>query len=312
LKTNTLYLRSFYLLLLFLCISCRPQAQQAEESLPANSLPWVTEAVNATNTQRVLFQSQLAGSLVSYHVFLPAAYHQEPSRRFPVLYWLHGSGGGQDGIPLLVNTLNRAMTEGLIKPFIIAFPNGLPYGMWSNDKAGRQPVENILIRELIPHLDASFRTLNSRSGRIIEGFSMGGYGAVRLGFSYPQLFGGISMWGAGPLQLDFSVVSPANQQLQPLIFSRVYGNDMAYFETLSPWRIAEKKHQDLPPNLPIRLFIGTADYSLIDNRNFHQHLRSLGIAHHYQELEGAGHIMPQLLQAVGSGNWSFYNSIFTE
>ncbi len=76
--------------------------------------------------------------------------------------------------------------------------------------------------------------------RLLEGFSMGGYGAARLGLTYYDRFAGFSMLGAGPLQLDFvnyphARTSPEQRQQ---IFDEVYGGDQKYFEAMSPWRIA--------------------------------------------------------------------------
>ncbi|MFZ4650768.1 MAG: alpha/beta hydrolase-fold protein [Rubrivivax sp.] len=70
------------------------------------------------------------------------------------------------------------------------FVNGLPARLWADSKDGASPVETVLIREVIPGVDRSFRTQASREGRILEGFSMGGYGAARLGFKHPELFAG--------------------------------------------------------------------------------------------------------------------------
>ncbi len=54
---------------------------------------WVLPEANAPGLRRVLFESKAAGQPVSCYVFTPKAYDAEKERRFPVLYWLHGSGG---------------------------------------------------------------------------------------------------------------------------------------------------------------------------------------------------------------------------
>ena len=68
---------------------------------------------------------------------------------------------------------------------------GLPRSLWADSKDGAAPVETVFIKEVITDVDRAFRTVASREGRILEGFSMGGYGAARLGFKYPQIFAGI-------------------------------------------------------------------------------------------------------------------------
>jgi predicted peptidase len=60
---------------------------------PATAAPpqWVTPAANVPRLQHRTFDSKAAGTRVSYHIYTPAVYDREPSRRFPVMYWLHGS-----------------------------------------------------------------------------------------------------------------------------------------------------------------------------------------------------------------------------
>ncbi|MFN7340304.1 MAG: hypothetical protein ACK5VI_04385, partial [Opitutia bacterium] len=70
---------------------------------------WVTAEAKAPRVERHFFESDAAKARVSYHVYLPAAYARETGRRFPVIYWLHGSGGGQGGIPTLAARFDAAM-----------------------------------------------------------------------------------------------------------------------------------------------------------------------------------------------------------
>lgn len=276
----------------------------------APPLNWIATKVSAPNTAQVIFYSPSAKSDVSFHIFLPDAYHSNPMQNFPVVYWLHGSGGGNEGILPLVNHFQNAIAQKKIPPAIVVFPYGLPYGMWCNSKDSKQPVESMFIEDLIPYVDANFRTLASRRGRIVEGFSMGGYGAARFGFKYAQLFGGFSMLGAGPLQLDFSVVAPQNEPIQPKIFKEVYGEDMAYFEAQSPWRLAEQYGAALPSPTPKRMVIGRLDFTYPANIDFRNHLTALGIPHQFREFDNIGHVAAPLLSALGESNWVFYNAVF--
>ena len=59
-------------------------------------------------------------------------------------------------------------------------------------------METIILKELVPHIDETYRTLASRQGRLIEGFSMGGYGAARLAFKHHEIFGAASILARGP------------------------------------------------------------------------------------------------------------------
>ena len=129
-------------------------------------------------------------------------------RRFPVLYWLHGSGGGLAGVPPIAAHFDAAIRRGRFRRCWWCFPTACRWSMWCDSKDGSVPMETIVIKELLPHVDATFRTIATREGRIIEGFSMGGYGEARLGFRHHALFAAVSMLGAGPLQRDFKEAPP--------------------------------------------------------------------------------------------------------
>ncbi len=275
-------------------------------AISADGQEWISPAADSALVEQILFHSEAVGSSVSYHVYLPDAYEDNPQTRFPVLYWLHGSGPGWLGVPLLADYFDNAISRGDIQPLIVVFPHGLPHGMWADAKSGLQPVASMLIEDLIPDVDSRFRTHADRAGRLVEGWSMGGYGAGRMGLTHPALFAAFSMLGSGPLQLDFlaSGIVPLPQRL--IIFQEVFGSDMDYFEELSPWRLAEAAAAaGLQPDF--RLIIGKDDLLLQSNRDFHHLLLDLEMDHSYLEIEGIGHEPMALLLALrAAGDWSFY------
>lgn len=276
-------------------------------SASAGTAPaWVTPPVAAPNVSQQVFFSAAVGAPVSYHVYLPDAYAAQPQRRFPVLYWLHGSNSVLTGIAPVSGYFDAAIDAGRIPPLILVFANGLPYGMWCDADSGLQPVESMVVDDLLPEVDARFRTVAQADARLVEGFSMGGYGAARFALLYPDRFGAASMLGAGPLQLDFLVDDP---NLQPIevrqrILAEVYGNSPAVFEARSPWRLAEQFPP--APGYRLRQIIGTLDFTLGPNRDFNDHLGTLGIAHDYIEIPGVGHSVPGIINALGDGFWAFH------
>jgi len=110
---------------------------------------WVLPEVSVPRVQRLLFESKAAGRQTSCHVFTPQVYEAGKGQRFPVLYWLHGTGGGLPGIPQLSAFFDRAMQEGHIPPMLVVFPNALPGSMWCDSKDGSTPIETVLIKEPI-------------------------------------------------------------------------------------------------------------------------------------------------------------------
>ncbi len=268
---------------------------------------WVLPEADSSRLQRVLFDSKAAGEPVSCYVFTPESYDSANEQRFPVLYWLHGSGGSSPGSAAQVaQRYGEAMRTGKIPPMIMVFPNGLPMGMWCDWKDGSVKLETMFIEELIPHIDRSFRTQAKREGRIIEGFSMGGYGAARLGFKHPQLFAAVSLLGAGPLQPDFNEAPRAGPRGRDQVLGTVYGGDMTYYRAQSPWLIAEQNAEKLRSGLIIRQIIGDRDETLRFNREFKQHLDALKIPHTYRQLPNIPHNPNLVLNALGEDNWAFY------
>ncbi|MCK2094994.1 alpha/beta hydrolase-fold protein [Thauera aromatica] len=269
---------------------------------------WITPAVQAQRLGQYFFHSKTVGTKVSYHAYLPESYQHRPERRYPVIYWLHGTGGGVKGLPMLVKHFDRAMSSGKMPEAIIVIPNGMRDSMWSDSKDGKVPMETVLIRELLPDAESRFRILASRDGRIIEGFSMGGYGAARLGFKYPELFGAVSLLGAGPMQRELvAEEGPADKKGDRIkVFREVYGNDQAYFQRLSPWVIAQQQADALRGHSLIRIAVGEEDSIRAPSEDFSAHLERLGIRHRFFLAPRVGHDPIPLFDAMGGANWDFY------
>lgn len=270
---------------------------------------WVTPKAEAPGLAQVIYESSLAKTKVSFHVWMPEGVNVGQDEKLPVLTWLHGSGGGQAGIAPLASLFSRAVSSGAIPPIILIFPNGLPNGMWTDSVNGRTPVESILIKEIIPEVEKRFPASSSRSARIIDGFSMGGYGAGRLGFKFPEIFCAVSMLGAGPLQKNL-LEAPERTRINPAarqrILDEVYGGSTKTFFDHSPLHLAEKlaKSKKAPPLL--RVAIGENDFTLPANRDFHKVLEKLGIRHTFNTVPGVGHEPLALIRAMGDDFWAFY------
>ncbi len=273
---------------------------------------WATEAVHAPRLEYHTFYSKAAKAKVSYHIYTPPNYDTEKERRFPVLFWLHGAGGGLKGLPFLARRFDEAIRAGKIPPMLIVFPNGGRLSMWCDSKDGRIPVETILIKELVPQVDSLFRTIASRKGRMIEGFSMGGYGAGRLAFKYPEIFSAVSMLGPGPLQLDFLATGPrSNSRARQRVLRVIYGGDMEYFKAQSPWMLAEQNAAALRDSMLIRLVIGEKDEMLSIVQKFSEHLNRINIPHEFLLVPDVGHNPPALFRAMEETSWKFYRKAFS-
>ncbi len=285
-------------------------AEKAPDKAPAaEDSGWVTSAIKAPGVTHHLFRSAAMKCEVSYHLYRPAAYEQEKQARFPVLYWLHGSGGGQQGIAPLAKLFDEAIQSGKVRPFLVVFVNGLPQGMYVDWKDGSTPIETMIMKDLLPHVDATWRTVATREGRMLDGFSMGGYGAARLGFKFPEAFRAVSILGAGPLDPDFERTPRANPRSRDGLLERVYG-DRQYFREVSPWEIAKRNAKAVAKDSLVRIGVGDKDGTYSLNVEFHEHLTKLGVPHAWHPLKGVEHSPLRTLQALGEGQWEFMRKAF--
>jgi enterochelin esterase-like enzyme len=275
----------------------------------AQSPAFMTPAMRAPRVEFHTFNSQAAKVKVSYHLYTPEAYDTQKERRFPVLYWLHGTGGGLAGIAPVSAWFDAAIREGKIPPMLVVFPNGLASSMWCDSKDGAVPMETIVTKELLLHIDATARTIATREGRIIEGFSMGGYGAARLGFKYSQLFGAVSILAGGPLDLDFAGPrATGNPGERERILKGTFGSDLEYYRSQNPITVAQQQADVVRDKVRVRMAVGSRDNTGPLNRAYSEHLKKLNIAHTLTIVAGVGHDTLALLKGMGEANWEFYRS----
>jgi pimeloyl-ACP methyl ester carboxylesterase len=139
---------------------------------------------------------------IDAHVLLPDSYYKEPQRRYPVLYWIQGFGG--EGHMDANDELDwqRPMRR-LHKEFIVIYLNGMFNGGHQEfaDSANNGPWGSALTTEFIPKTDAYFRTIASGRDRFVAGHSSGGWSALWLQATYPDVFGG--EWSISPDPVDF-------------------------------------------------------------------------------------------------------------
>src|SRR5580658_10257822 len=144
--------------------------------------------------------SKILGHPVPYCVILPSDYDSDKTSNYPVLYFLHGLGGNEQ---LLLNSGGMNMIQDLrdqkrIGEFLIVTPDA-GRSFYINSRDGKVRYEDFFIHEFIPYIEKQYRVRADREHRGISGVSMGGYGAFRFAFRYPQLFGSLSAHSAALL-----------------------------------------------------------------------------------------------------------------
>jgi enterochelin esterase-like enzyme len=142
---------------------------------------------NAGEITRRGFESALLGREYRYSLYLPDGYERSEAR-YPVLYLLHGAAADEREWPAggdVRATADRLVAAGEIPPLIIVMP-GHRNSWWVD--GNHEPAASVVREELIPHIDATLRTIARREGRLLGGLSAGGYGTVNLALSHPELF----------------------------------------------------------------------------------------------------------------------------
>lgn len=269
-----------------------------------------SEGVSNKLAREASFFSPRLARQVKYYAYLPPSYGVQTRKKYPVLYWLHGSAGYPPGfVEMLATRFDRAIRQGKIPELIVIFPDGFANTMWVNSFDGKTPVEDALVHDLIPTIDKHFRTRADRAARMLEGGSMGGYGAARLGLRYPNLFGTVSMINPGPMQprLDPDNAPVAGRQRAARTLATVYGDSVDFFEKQSPWKLAEAFARQSEFDLQMRLIVGELDPSMPTNMRFSKHLTELGIDHEVIVIPQAGHDRRAMFSGLGDDYWAFFS-----
>jgi enterochelin esterase-like enzyme len=200
--------------------------------------------------------SQTSGDEQRYRVYLPPCYDQT-DEHYPVLYLLHGwpydeqhwDGLGADEMA------DTGIQVDALPPFIIVMPGGTE-GLYVGTSGGDHSFEGQVINDLIPHVDATYRTWVERDGRAIGGISRGGVWALEIAFLHPGLFATI---GAHSPAISVNLAPPP----------------------YDPFYLLER---DGVAMLRIYLDAGDADWARGGTRGtqaLHEALDARGIAHEY-------------------------------
>ena len=256
-------------------------------------------------------------------VYLPPSYASSRSKRFPVAYYLHGFSGSETdwvskaGIDGVADSLFAA---GLPEA-IIVLPDGDDgwYTNWVDqfsfatcadtlhseapDKycVEHERYDDYIARDVIEYIDAHYRTLSTRAHRGIGGLSMGGYGAVSLALSRPDVFGAAASHsgvlsptyvGGHPFSAPGKYASTVDE-IKPAAggywarYLHYWGTDLERWRDADPGTLAARARTRAREMPALFVDCGADDPFIDQNRAFHATLERLGVAHAYAEWPGA-------------------------
>jgi len=241
-------------------------------------------------------RSKILHRPVAYCVLLPPSYDTDKTRRYPVFYFLHGLN---ENAQVLLNSggwdlIQDLWSEHKIGEFLIVTPDA-DNSFYINSLNGRDDYQSFFIREFMPEIERRYRVGRTRHDRGIGGVSMGGYGALRFAFLYPQLFSAVTAHSAALIDEPRTTLTPGVGRELTEFVGTAFGKpfNRAYWDKESPFTIV--KTHPRPAGLKIYFDCGTSD-SFGFNRGsvkFHELLDARGISNEF-------HLYP------GSHNWEYF------
>ncbi|MDZ4819309.1 MAG: alpha/beta hydrolase-fold protein [Planctomycetota bacterium] len=250
------------------------------------------------------FESPAMKTTVSYSVVLPPSY-KEGSKRYPVVYWLHGGHKNESADLFTSKTWQTLFKENKIQEVILVYPNGFTSG-YMDHADGKVMVETMIIRELIPRIDERFRSIASREGRAAHGSSMGASGSLKFAIKYPEMFCSAVAYGGGATDLENTKdkyvlgILEKNLQSKPEL---VRQNNTYHFL---------KKNADTLRNKGTKIVLVTGDKDrwMESARTFQAALRAEDIPCRLVPVPGAGHDLPKTFGAQGEASAIFQDEMF--
>jgi enterochelin esterase-like enzyme len=191
-----------------------PIAAQVKTNVPdpvPNAKPATVEHIKIHGAA---LEGNLEGDAVDRDVIvlLPPSYARERTRRYPVVYALHGYSIGAEQWTKEIHvpqTVEGAFAKGA-REMIVVLPDSktVHNGSMYSSSATTGDFETFIARDVVAYIDAHYRTIADRNSRGLVGHSMGGYGASRIGMKHPDVFG--SLYIMSPCCMSARSAGPAN------------------------------------------------------------------------------------------------------
>ncbi len=222
------------------------------------------------------YASERLGKDVGYCVFLPPGYGDAVNRerRYPVIYMLHGGRPGDESkFANRIPYVREAIESGKMVPSIVVLNNGGPVSHYNVPGRAESIGKDLFVEELIPLIDATYRTIPRRAGRALQGYSQGGRATARIGFGHPELFSQLVIGSAGAAT-EKRIQATGGVENENLMFAP--GDDM--------WTYAEIYAKLFKERYPMEIFlhVGDAlDYNHDGNIEYHRFLTGLNLPHEF-------------------------------
>jgi enterochelin esterase-like enzyme len=255
---------------------------QAQIYYPANPIPPYDGTVwnnpggccgGDTGVAHGTYHSNLLNTTIGYVIYTPPGY--PTGGPFPVVYFLTGSGSNENswigvGSPDPYGVVQAAIVATTIKPMIVVTFNSTYFGdnrdaQPGSTNYGTWPPQTMLIYEGIAHIDATYSTIANKTGRALQGFSMGGQACMRFATKFPQMFS--SAYCIAPASDDvapnYPICVPGVHcsdvtSSDPTELSVLFNNSTAAYQNDSVWGSGAYNAPNIN-GLPIHVLVGSLD-----------------------------------------------------
>ena len=238
----------------------------------------------------LVMQSGILPYEVQYCLYLPPDYDSS-SRRYPVVYLLHGYSDQEWGwvqFGEIKEAADRAISAREIPPLIIVMPDG-KVSFYINDYLGKERYEDMLIEEFIPHVDKSLRTRPQQEFRGIAGLSMGGYGALTLSMRHTDIFSGCAAFSAAIWENeDIAEPEGYNRFFKNIFGPLTEGRLPDHFKANNPLDIVQTVPVKVLNKARYYIDCGDDDFLIAGNCALHLMMKKKEIPHEFRVRDG-GH-----------------------
>lgn len=272
---------------------------------PVPPRPAFAQIARGTVREDLTLQSDILGHEVRYSVYLPAGYATS-RRSYPVVYLLHGGGGGHRSWGLLkaYSTADEAIADGGIPPMILVMP-AAGSSRYLNSHDGAVRYEDFFFAEFIPAIEAAYRVERGRAGRAVGGFSMGGYAALFYALRHPDAFSAAVALSAAVYTDSMTIAM--TPEAWDAGRGTAFGTGLtgaarinATYRAYDPLRLAQAIDPAQVRGLGLYLDCGDDDPRNEGNAALHVLLRRRGIAHEYRVRDG-GHTPEYWITGLRAG-----------
>jgi len=231
-----------------------------------------TTTAHASTLTNLTVRSEKIDSDIPVSIVLPDGYDAAADTRYPSVYVLHGANGSGH------KKASESVLGQLVDKygFIAICPDGGKTSWWLDSPIDPScQYETFVADEVVPYVDANYRTVADRSNRAIMGGSMGGHGACYIGMRHKDLFGAIGNIYGGVDLVPWSWSSGWDKRLGPR------DENIALWEEHSVINVAKSLKNG---EVELVSVVGTEDFFLGCNRRLHELLSANGVAHTYIEV----------------------------